>query len=230
MKFAIAIRNRRAVVAGTLAASLLLASAARAGKPVLLIHPTMVLLEGRQRSAGVSLVNRGDATGTFLVHWVDYRMTAEGGLLNDEADDTPWSIQPHVRYSPRRVTLEPGATQLIKIALRHRPNVPEGEYFSHLRVSVQPTPSPEDDASDASPARSISVRANTAMAIPVVWRNSKAEPKAEIASAVVDPEANELVVDVRRLGDLSVRGFLHLLTPPGSTVDAALADPLPLGR
>ncbi len=83
----------------------LVPSLAQAGA-VLFIHPTLVLFEDNERSATITLSNRGDQTGTFEMSWTDMTMNADGGLVKYEGE-APWSLQSYVRYSPRRVTLEP---------------------------------------------------------------------------------------------------------------------------
>ncbi len=205
----------------------LLPAPARAGA-VLFIYPTLVLLEGTQRSAEITLTNRGDQTGTFEMSWADMTMTPEGGLVKLEGQ-APWSIQPHVRYSPRRVRLAPSEAQIIKIALRPGEDVAEGEYYSHFRVLTLNSEDPsaeQTDTADRSPG--VSINARVAIAIPVVWRNSQATPSASIESVRVDRDANQLTVDVRRFGQLSVRGYLHVFeTAPGGTRNF-LAEPIPL--
>ena len=99
---------------------------------VLFIYPTLIMFEGNERSATITLTNRGDATGTFETSWSELTMTPEGGLIKSE--NPPWSVQPFVRYSPRRVTLQPSESQVIKVALRRDQEAPEGEYYSHFRV------------------------------------------------------------------------------------------------
>lgn len=223
-------RLQSAALAATCLATLATPNPAAAGKPVLLVHPTKVLLEGRIRGASVNLINRGDAKGTFLISWIDYDMTPEGGLIVRDAE-TPPSLQPHVRLSPRRVTLEPGGRQVVKLALRPGPDIREGEYYSHLKILA--VPSPETAAAGAALARAtasgVRITARTAMAIPVVWRNGRSRPRAEILDARLDRDAGSVSVDLRRLGSSSVRGSLSLL-PPGRVRrdDPILAEVLPV--
>jgi len=195
---------------------------------VLFIYPTIVLFEGNQRSAEITLANRGDQTGTFEMSWSDMTMTPAGGLAKFEGQ-APWSVRSYVRYSPRRVTLAPSESQIIKIALRRDQDVPEGEYYSHFKVLTLNSEDPsaeQSNADDQSPG--VVIEARTAVAIPIVWRNSQATPMASIESVRIDSDANQLTVDVRRHGQLSVRGFLHAFeTAPDGTRNF-LAEPVPL--
>ena len=201
---------------------------AKAGA-VLFIHPTLVVFEGNTRSASITLSNRGDQTGTFEMSWADMTMTPEGGLVKNE-DPGPWSLQSHVRYSPRRVTLAPAEAQVIRIAVRRGTDIPEGEYFSHFRVltlnSEDPTAVEEDTTDEVNSA--VVIRARSAVAIPIVWRNSRESSSASIEAVRIDQDTNQLNIDVLRHGPLSVRGYLHVFETAANGARSPLADPVPL--
>ena len=196
---------------------------------VLFIHPTLIMFEGNERSATITLANRGDETGTFEMGWTDMTMAPDGGLVKNEGP-APWSLQSYVRYSPRRVTLAPLESQVIRIAVRRGLDIAEGEYYSHFRVvtlnSEDPSASEEEDAEPV--AAAVMIKARSAIAIPVVWRNSQATPDASIESVQIDRDANKLNVDVRRHGPLSVRGYLHVLETAADGTRNFLAEPVPL--
>jgi len=196
---------------------------------VLFIHPTLVIFEGNERSGTITLSNRGDETGTFEMSWYDMTMTPEGGLVRYEGE-APWSIQSYVRYSPRRVTLAPLESQVVRIAVRRGLDVPEGEYYSHFRVLTlnSEDPSLADAAAEEPTEAAVVIEARSAVAIPVVWRNSRASPGASIESVQIDRDANKLSVDVRRLGPLSVRGYLHVFETAADGARSSLAEPVPL--
>ncbi len=197
---------------------------------VLFIYPTLVVFEGNQRSATITITNRGDQTGTFEMSWTDMTMLPNGGLVKYEGD-APWSIKSYVRFSPRRVTLQPLESQVIRVAVRRGLDIPEGEYYSHFRVltlnSEDPSAS-QKDAEDEVRAAAITIDARSAVAIPIVWRNSKAMPEASIEAVQVDSASNQLSVDVRRHGPLSVRGYLHVFEKKTGGARSPLAEPVPL--
>jgi P pilus assembly chaperone PapD len=212
-----------------LAVTFALPGVARA-EATLFIYPTLVLFENNQRSAEITIANRGDQTGTFETSWTDLTMAPEGGLVKAEGE-APWSVQPHVRYSPRRVTLAPGESQVIKIAVRSNPEIAEGEYYSHLRVLTINSEDPlADDAivEASEPSPGVSIQARTAVAIPVIWRNSRDTPSMSIEAVRTDADANTISIDVRRHGQLSVRGYLHLLETAADRSLRPLADVVPV--
>lgn len=214
-----------------LSAALLLPKIVWAGKAELFIRPTFVELTSRQRSATVTIVNQGDATGVFVISWMEIFMTPQGDLAIGDGV-APWSLQPHVRYSPRRVTLIPGETQLVKIALRRDKDVPDGEFYSHLKVVTlndhERSAVDRKVAGDTPLRRTVTIETRSATAIPVIWRNSKSTPRATIESVEIDPDTSKVVVDVRRIGELSTRGYLHVVRTGTDGTRHELADPMPL--
>jgi P pilus assembly chaperone PapD len=218
----------------SLACLLLLPAALSAGpaqaEASLFIYPTLVMFSGNQRSAEVTIANRGDETGTFEIGWTDMSMTEKGSLIGHD-QPTEWSMQPFVRYSPRRATLAPSESQVIKIALRPNESAVEREYYSHMRVVTINSGAPEADAPEgqATPqAPSVAIKARTAIAIPVIWRNSRSEPALAFESVTLDYETNAIAVAVRRDGLLSVRGFLHVLDLDSEGELVPLAESVPL--
>jgi len=224
-------RGFGALLVRLLLAVIVLAPAPAWSGAVLFIYPTLVMFEGNQRSATITLTNRGDATGTFETSWADLMMTPEGGLVKTEGD-APWSIQSYVRHSPRRVTLEPSESQVVKIALRRGAEVPEGEYYSHFKVltlnSEDLATSQSDTAEPSTTETAVTIKARTAVAIPIIWRNSRASSDATIESVAFDRDTNQLAVNVQRHGRLSVRGYLHVVGSAPNGSRRPFAAPVPL--
>jgi hypothetical protein len=127
---------------GVLAAG---AASAQGGPGDLLVAPTRVVLEGRQRTAEVTLVNTGSATATYRISFVNLRMNEQGGTTEIEASSARPGEQfaePLVRYSPRQVTLEPQVAQTVRMQLRLPSDLPPGEYRSHLLFRAIPPVEP----------------------------------------------------------------------------------------
>ena len=194
----------------------------------LFIYPTLVMFDGNRTSAEVTIANRGDETGTFEIGFANMSMTPEGGLVTHD-EEVEWSVQPFLRYSPRRATLAPGESQAVKIALRRDDTIPEGEYYSHLRV-VTINSAAVDAAYGSEPQSEsgVSITARSAIAIPVIWRNSRSVSQAAIESIVLDAEANVITVSIARYGLLSARGFVHVVAPDEQQGAAELVEPVPL--
>ncbi len=196
---------------------------------VLFIHPTLIVFEGNERSGTITVSNRGDETGTYEMSWTDMTMTPDGGLVKHKGP-APWSLQSYVRYSPRRVTLAPLESQVIRIAVRRGLDVPEGEYYSHFRVLTlnSEDPSTAEANTTEEVAATVIIEARSAVAIPVVWRNSRSSSSASIDAVRVDQNTNQLSIDVLRHGLLSVRGYLHVFETAADGARSPLAEPVPL--
>ena len=180
-------------------------------------------------SFSIQTIRRGDQTGTYEMSWTDMTMTPDGGLVKNEGP-APWSLQSYVRYSPRRVTLAPLEAQVIRIAVRRSKDIPEGEYYSHFRVltlnSEDPSAVEENTSEEINSA--VMIRARSAVAIPIVWRNSRASSSASIEAVRIDQDTNQLNIDVLRHGLLSVRGYLHVFETALDGARSPLAEPVPL--
>lgn len=164
----------------------------------LMVAPTRIVFEGRTRAAEVTLVNAGQATATYRVFFENMVMTEDGKFI--EAPKAPGSIgaEDLVRYSPRQVTLAPGAQQSVRMQLRKPAELPEGEYRSHMIFRAVPKP---EDAPKALPgiktaadpegdkAIRVSIKAIFGVSIPVIVRHGQTHVAVKLADLkVLTPE------------------------------------------
>jgi P pilus assembly chaperone PapD len=193
------------------------ASAQGAGD--LLVAPTRLVFEGRQRTAEVTLVNIGAKTATYRLSFVQLRMNADGGTQEIQAaDKLPDELFAHdlIRYSPRQVTLEPRAAQTIRLQLRKPEGLVPGEYRSHLLFRAVPTDEPRLEA----PADAVTVRLTPiyGVSIPVIVRHGELQATAQLTDLALTrgDAAPTLDFQIRRAGDRSVYGNLSAtFTPAG---------------
>ena len=107
----------------------------------LTVTPTRLVLEGRTRSGVITLVNNGSESAIYRISVVEMRMLEDGGFerIAEDADQSAIrSAKGMFRYAPRQVELQPGQTQNIRILLRKPPELPEGEYRSHIFIQAIP--------------------------------------------------------------------------------------------
>lgn len=226
---------KKVLMCGLLLSCSMVATTVAASEASLFLTPQFIVFDDQSTSQAVHVVNRGNRTGVFAVRWIDHTMTEEGRLFTwEDPDRSPWSLQPYVRYSPRRVTLRPGESQLVRIALK-KPydKVPIGEYFSHLNVvtlnknveeSIRQQEVGKEEEQEAGVFR---VVARTGISIPVLWRHTRDQPAAEVEIDQWDPLQKLLALQVKRLGQVSTRGFLHVVIRRGEK-ETRLLDPHPL--
>lgn len=186
------------------------------GSGDLVVAPTRVVFEGRTRSAQLALANRGSDSATYRISVINMRMDENGQLTQiAEPEEGQKFADRLFRYSPRQVTLEPGASQAIRILLRKPKDLPPGEYRSHLMMRAVPDDAGQSVETATTPDGQISVNLIPifGIAIPVIVRNGDLEQAAEISKMqyVAPKEANQLSsirFVIERTGDRSTFGDL----------------------
>lgn len=188
----------------------------------LLISPTRIQFEERQRVAKVIVINQSDETKTYRLEWQEKIAKAGGGYVNYTKEQiNPTALSSMVRLSPSQVRLAPGERQIVKIALRKPKDLPSKEYRSHLLFKALPN---EEESSDAS----FGIRLNMILSysIPVILRENVIEPKVNISNvAVVKGEkADALNVSLERQGPFSSFGKLEVFyKEQGSSTERKIA-------
>lgn len=180
----------------------------------LVVAPTRVVLEGRTRSEQLALVNKGSESATYRITLVNMRMNVDGSVteISEPAEGEAFADR-LVRYSPRQVTLAPGASQAVRLIARKPKDLAPGEYRSHMMFRSVPqvqTQSIENAASQGSSAVLIPV---FGIAIPVIIRHGELDYAVELNNGSLMPPAKEgdlprLKFDLNRTGNRSAFGDL----------------------
>lgn len=179
-----------------------------ANKAGIVLFPTRAVLQESDKSVQVTLINKGGATGSYEISLVDMNMQENGKILPHEGEEhMPFSMIPFTRFSPRRVTLAPESSQKIKLLIRHKGDLPDGEYRSHLRIYLV-----EDNVEQAektalesgdSTKTSIAVKQRTAFVIPIIWRKGKTDAQFTINNVNFHKEEQGISFDALRVGNQS---------------------------
>ncbi len=105
----------------------------------LLVSPERIIFEESSRMAEIALINQSNRQLTYGISFIQYRMDENGGMkeIKEPAQGEQFA-DPYVRFTPRRVILEPRQTQMVRMMLGKPQNLADGEYRSHLRFSVIP--------------------------------------------------------------------------------------------
>lgn len=184
----------------------------------LLITPTRVTLEGRQRTAVVTLSNTGVEPATYRISLVRRRMTETGDLLDVTTPQPDERFADGmIRFSPSEVVLPPGLTQTIRLQLRKPSELAAGEYRSHLLIRAIPAPdvAGKNIESLGSSDGKVSVRMIPIIGftIPLIVRQGETSAAAEIAQLRLLPASDpkkppEIAFTIKRSGNRSVYGDL----------------------
>jgi hypothetical protein len=181
----------------------------------IMLYPTRVVVEGGKRSAQVEIINRGQEAETYRIGIVNRRMTELGEIVPaDTALPDEQFADEMVRYTPRQVTLQPGASQTIRISVRKPADLAPGEYRSHLQFDRIADSAGLTDleaaASETSNGVSIVLKTLIGASIPVIVRHGQTSANVALDSLKVRPGrdgiAPELSFTFRRDGNRSVYG------------------------
>ena len=192
------------------------------------ISPRRVTFDGAERSASVYVFNQGDAPATYTVELVDRVMRPDGQIIAAaEAPETPQprSAAAFIQHTPRRVTLQPRESQVIRLRLRPPATGEAGEYRTHLTVTALP---PEDSGFTAAQAAtagadevSLQIVALFSVSIPLIVREGDIDVRAEVGAPVRLPAAEGapnggVQLDLIRLGANSVYGDVEIYAGEGA--------------
>lgn len=180
----------------------------------LLVTPTRVVFEGDRRTTELALVNRSNKTHAYAISFVQCRMT-ETGDIKEIGKDAIANPDEHfadslVRFSPRRVTLEPRQAQMVRMQLRKPADLAEGEYRSHL--SFRLIPSAEEAVKPDSASRGIQIRLVPiyGVSIPVIVRQGSLAATARMSALHLDSKGIQgkpaLSMTIEREGARSTYG------------------------
>ena len=191
----------------------------------LMVHPTRIVLEGDQRSAQLEIINNTNRPATYQLSVVNRRMDVNGGFSNIEtAAPGELFAEDMLRYSPRRISLAPGAGQVVRSMARKPANLPSGEYRSHLLFSeqLQPSATPRPPGEEPAEGIGISLIPLVGVSIPVIVRSGDTAATVSMGALAVHPsktgQSATVSLELHRTGNQSVYGDLILyFHPKGGT-------------
>jgi P pilus assembly chaperone PapD len=200
----------------------------------LAVVPTRIILEGRERTAKVSVLNRGSETATYRISIINMQMTESGEYrrVTESGVDGGYA-ESLVRYAPRQVELAPGKSQTVRIILRKPGGLNEGEYRSHILFQAVPDPTAGQSVEATTTEEGLSIRLIVvpAITIPLIVRHGKLEATAtlsnlRLATGSATPDGQPaLEFRINRNGDRSVFGDISIAYyPPGSNQEYIIGE------
>nr|WP_321401218.1 hypothetical protein [uncultured Desulfobacter sp.] len=175
----------------------------------ILVSPQRVLLEGRNRTASITMVNPGDQPLQFRIDLIYMEMDAQGRLKKVE-NPTPAQeeLKNILRYSPRRTVLEPGKSQTIRLMARRPAGIPDGEYRMHLSLSpiaLPPSPNKAQAAANATDTTNFDIDLLIGVTLPVFIRYGELNASVEVSEVeIVNTPKPFVNLDLTRTGNRSV--------------------------
>jgi len=210
--------------------SFLLAAGTAKAQGDLLISPLRLVFEGSRKSQEISLANVGKDTATYQVSVVDIRMKEDGSF---ETITTPDSGQnfagKNMRFFPRKVTLAPNESQVVKVQTMKTSQLAPGEYRSHLYFRAVPDEEPLGEKKKGKDTAGISIQLKPifGITIPVIIRigENNADVSLTNLSVVQGPNGKPVAtMHFNRSGLMSVYGDLVIsyVSPSGKSTQMKL--------
>lgn len=176
------------------------------------VTPKRLMFDEQARDGQEIIVfNRGDETATFKLELVDRLMKADGSL-DETAAHVTTSARTFVRFTPRRVSLAPGESQVVRVHARPPANLPPGEYRAHLNISAIPAAAQAGAPASADGGIKISLTPIYGMSIPVIVRRGPLQAQVAIQDvrATQANGAPAVSLVLARAGDRSAYGDLEV--------------------
>ena len=167
------------------------------------ITPKRLTFDRNRRNGTIFILNQGTEAVTVDLSVGDRVMLPDGQIFPAEdaarredvraAVDQLKSAKDLVQVSPRRVTLQPGRPQTVRVRLGALPDSATGEHRSHLTVTTIPPrdagTTPEAAAGGAESQLSFQIVAVYGLSIPLIVRPGDADVRATIEGARLETSA-----------------------------------------
>lgn len=192
------------------------------------VSPNALYIDHRTRSGTLTLFNPGslpeEITLSFAYGYP--RSDAEGRItvpLDSVAPAGEPSVLPWVRAFPRRLRLEPGQRQVVRILVSPPAGLAPGEYWGRIRIHSTGGQPPIEQTVDGNVRTSVSVAME--IVAPVNYRNGDVRTGVRVRQKAVraTPEGAELTLDLEREGNAAFIGRVRaqLVAPDGRVVAEA---------
>jgi P pilus assembly chaperone PapD len=194
----------------------------------LLVTPKRVVFEGQKRSEELNIANTGKDTATYIISFIQIRMTSDGQVQQiTEPDSAQNFADKYLRFFPRRITLAPNEAQTVKVQIIRTNEITPGEYRSHLYFRAIPNDKPLGDKEPEND-NSISVKLVPifGISLPVIIRAGETTAQLHFSDVSVNTEKNPVLkMTFNRTGNMSVYGDIsaEYISPSGKTTKIGVA-------
>ena len=208
---------------GALAVLALLSLSATAARAVT-VSPTAVYITARNPSALLTLINTGSRPEEIeLSIGFGYPVSDSLGVLRVDIVDTAASGEPsltsYLRVFPRRLVLQPGQRQVVRVMVAMPAGAADGEYWGRVLVKSRGG-EPPIEQTQGSVHMQLSLE--TTFATAVFFHKGEVKTGIEVASAAARRmgDSVQFTLDLKRAGNSAFLGRIHaeLLDAKGGSV------------
>lgn len=197
--------KRRVLVGVPLATAAFVSAAAAQG---VTIAPTALYIDDQTPHSVLVLENPGPRTEEVSIDLAfGYARSDASGNLNvvflDSVPPEEPSAVPFVRLFPRRVVLEPGGRQFVRLLVSPPPDLPDGEYWARVLLASRAAPTGEHAAE--APAR---LEVRTVFAVALTYRHGEVKTGVRVHEARAEPTPTglDLFLGLEREGNAAYLG------------------------
>ena len=177
------------------------------------ILPHLVVIEGRERSSEVTIINLSDTVNTYDLGILNYRQNEEGVYTTLSEPLSPaFDPKDIVRMSPREFKLIGLAKQKVRISLRKPADLPDGEYRFHILARGHEV-NPKDEVPEGA---AVAIKVNVGVAVPVIVRHGDVSGSGSlhnfklVGSSKTESGKPELTFLAKRDGNASTLGRVEV--------------------
>jgi P pilus assembly chaperone PapD len=177
------------------------------------VSPTALYIDSRTRTGVMTLHNPGTLPEEISIGFAFGYPTSDASgqvsvQLLEQAPDGEPSATEWMRVFPRRLVLQPGQRQVIRVMVQPPADLPDGEYWARILISSRGGQPPiEQTDGDVS----LQLNVETVLVMAANYRQGAVTTGAEVTAATVERAERELSlqVDLERTGNAALLGRLE---------------------
>ena len=192
------------------------------------VSPVALYIDSRTRTGTLTLFNPGSLAEEIEVDFGfgDPVSDADGNITVPVADSAPSgepSAVPWLRAFPRRLVLEPGQRQVVRVMVQPPAGLAEGEYWARALVRSRGGQPPiEQQAGDVA----VQINVETVVVVAVNYRNGSVHTGLSVVDAGAEQRGDTVVagIDLERTGNAAFLGRVQAELLDGSGRPVAVAE------
>jgi len=191
------------------------------------VSPVAVYIDSRDRTGTLTLFNPGSRPEEIQIEFAyGYPVSDDDGNVSVQIMDTVPSGEPSavawLRAFPRRMVLDPGQRQVMRVMVQPPPGLPDGEYWARALVHSRGGQPPiEQQRGDVT----VQLEVETVVVVAVNYRNGAVSTGLRVrdASASLVGDTVRATIDYERTGNAAYLGrvLAELVDADGRTVASA---------
>jgi P pilus assembly chaperone PapD len=194
------------------------------------VSPTALYIDSRTRSGVLTLYNPGSLPAEVTIDFAfgypqsDALGNVSVPLTREPAAGEPSALE-WMRAFPRRLVLQPGQRQVVRVLVEPPAGLPEGEYWARVLISSRGGQPPiEETQGDLQ----LQLNVQTTLVIAANYRNGSVATGVEVASAAAAREGEGVALDLElhRTGNAAFLGRVRadLLDAGGAVISSTFDD------